>query len=116
VWQRRAAGYGLAAITVHRFFWGLSTIATVLLYRNYFNQTADADNVNGLALVAGAAGLGVLLAAWVTPIVVARSGKDRWIVALLLGSAVVEIALATPFSQVTFLIAALFLGIAAQGV
>ncbi|MFL6239638.1 MAG: MFS transporter [Actinomycetes bacterium] len=115
VWQHREAGYALATITVHRFFWGLSTIATVLLYRNHFNA-ADDESVSGLALVVAAAGIGVVLAAWLTPIVVARVGKDRWIIGLLVGAAVVEITLVTPFLRATIVIAAVFLGLAAQGV
>src|SRR3954451_4782292 len=116
VWHKRAAGYALATITVHRFFWGLSTIATVLLYRNYFNSGGDEDDVNGLALVVEAAGIGVVLPAWLTPIVTARIGKERWIVGLLVAAAGIEVALVTPFDRVTFVIAALFLGLVAQGV
>jgi MFS family permease len=116
VWARRPAGYALVTITVHRFFWGLSTVATVLLYRNYFNFGADVDNVSGLALVVGAAGVGVVLAAWLTPIAVARIGKERWIVSLLVGGAVVEAGLAALFHQPAYVIAALFLGLVAQGV
>jgi predicted MFS family arabinose efflux permease len=88
----------------------------VLLYRNYFNFGADVDNVSGLALVVGAAGVGVVLAAWLTPIAVARIGKERWIVSLLVGGAVVEAGLAALFHQPAYVIAALFLGLVAQGV
>ena len=116
VWQRRRAGYALGTITVHRFFWGLSTIATVLLYRNYFTSSADDDDVNGLALVVAAAGVGTVLAAWLTPIVTARVGKDRWIIGLLLSAGVIEAALVTEFSEALIVVAALFLGLAAQGV
>jgi MFS family permease len=116
VWHKRRAGYALSTITVHRFFWGLSTIATVLLYRNYFNPSGDDDDVNGLALVVGAAGIGTVLAAWLTPIAVNRIGKDRWIVGLLVAAAVVEAALVTPFTRATYVAAALLLGLVAQGV
>jgi MFS family permease len=116
VWERRPAGYALTAITVHRFFWGLSTIATVLLYRNYFSSGQDDDSLGGLALVVGAAGVGVVIAAWLTPIVASRIGKENWIVVLLVAGAAVEIALVTPFSQPLFVVAALFLGLVAQGV
>jgi MFS family permease len=116
VWERRPAGYALMAITVHRFFWGLSTIATVLLYRNYFNPDNGDEGLGGLATVVGAAGLGVVLAAWLTPIAVSRIGKERWIIWLLVAGAFIEAALVTPFRHVMFVIAALFLGLVAQGV
>jgi MFS family permease len=116
IWQQRPAGYALAAITVHRFFWGLSTIATVLLYRNYFSSGKDDNGLGGLAMVVAAAGVGVVIAAWLTPIAVARIGKERWIVGLLVAGAVIEAALVTPFRSVLFIVAALFLGLVAQGV
>jgi uncharacterized membrane protein len=115
VWHQRPAAYALATITVHRFFWGLSTIATVLLYRNYFSSGKD-DGIGGLAIVVGAAGVGVVLAAWLTPIVVARIGKETWIVGLLVAGAIVEATLVPPFEQALFVVAALLLGLVAQGV
>ena len=40
--ERRPAAYALTAIGAHRFFYGISTVALILLYRNYFH---DADEV-----------------------------------------------------------------------
>ena len=116
IWRQRPAGYALATITVHRFFWGLSTIATVLLYRNYFTNGSGGGGLGGLALVVLAAGIGVVAAAWLTPIATPRIGKEAWIVSLLVGGAVVEAVLVTPFTRTTFVVAALFLGLVAQGV
>ena len=36
--ERREVASALAAIGAHRFFYGISTIATLLLYRNYFTD------------------------------------------------------------------------------
>lgn len=116
VWQRRHPAYALLAISAHRFFYGLSTVATLLLFRNYFTDDGFfRAGLDGLGQVLGASAIGVLTAAVLTPYVVHRIGKDTWIVALLAGACVVEIALGAPYTQPTFLSAALLLGLVAQG-
>jgi MFS family permease len=116
VWSHRRAGHALVAIASHRFFYGLSTIATVLLYRNYFHNDSDTDAaMGGLALIFLASGMGVLLAAVITPAVTRRTGEERWIVLLFGLAAVVEVVCGFPFLQWTFVIAAFVLGMVAQG-
>ncbi len=117
VWAHRPAGHGLLAIAAHRFFYGVSTIATLLLYRNYFNQDkADSDTgLGGLAAVVLASGMGYLVAALITPAATRRLGQQRWIVLLFAGAAVVEVVLGVPYRNLPFLAAAFFLGIVAQG-
>ena len=39
--ERRPAAYALTAIGAHRFFYGISTVALILLYRNYFHDTSE---------------------------------------------------------------------------
>jgi len=116
VWHHRRAGHALAAIAAHRFFYGISTIATILLYRYYFNSGSDtAAGLGGLGLVVGASSLGVVLAAVITPDVTRRLGKERWVVVLYAGAAVVEVVLGFPYQQLSVLVAAFFLGVVAQG-
>lgn len=116
VWQRRHPAYALLAISAHRFFYGLSTVATLLLYRNYFTDDGFfRAGLDGLGQVLALSAVGVLLAAVATPSAVRRLGKDDWIVALLAGACVVEIALGFPYTQPAFLAAALLLGFVAQG-
>ncbi|HEV2888850.1 MAG TPA: MFS transporter [Frankiaceae bacterium] len=116
VWQRRRPAHALGAIATHRFFYGLSTVATLLLYRNYFtDQGFFRAGIDGLAQVFGASSIGVVLAAVVTPYVTRRLGKERWIVTLLAAACVVEIALGFPYTQPALLVAALLLGFVAQG-
>ena len=62
--ERGPAARGLAAISAHRFFYGLSFVATLLLYTE---TGAIGRGVTGLAEVVVASGLGGLLAALVTP-------------------------------------------------
>ena len=116
VWRRRHPAYALLAISAHRFFYGLSTVATLLLYRNYFtDQGFFRAGLDGLGQVLGASAIGVLTAAVVTPLIVRRIGKDACIVVLLAAACVVEIAFGFPYTQPAFLTAALLLGLVAQG-
>lgn len=116
VWDRREPAYALLAISAHRFFYGLSTIATLLLYRNYFaNHGVFRAGLGGLAQVLTASAIGVVIAAVVTPVMTKRIGTVAWVVALLAAACVVEVALGFPYTQPAFLAAALLLGLVAQG-
>jgi MFS family permease len=115
--ERRPAWNALAVIGVHRFAYGLTTLATVLLCRNHFNDPQDAGA--GLALMAqvfAAAGLGLGVAALVTPVATGRWGTGGWIWRALAGAAVVQAALIVALSVPVALVAAFGLGVAAQGV
>jgi hypothetical protein len=117
VWSHRPAGLALLAIAAHRFFYGISTIATLLLYRNYFPTAAHSTDtgLRGLAAVVLVSGLGYVVAALITPAATRRWGQQRWIVALFAAAAVVEVVLGVPYRNVPFLAAAFFLGIVSQG-
>lgn len=116
VWAHRPAGLALGAIAAHRFCYGVSTIATLLLYRNYFPHAGSADRaLAGLATVVVASGLGYCVAALITPAATRHWGRERWIVALFAAAAVVEVVLGAPYRQLPFLGAAFFLGIVSQG-
>ena len=116
VWGRRRPAYALAAISAHRFFYGLSTVATLLLYRNYFvDEGVFRAGLGGLGQVLACSAAGVVAAAVATPYVTRRHSKETWVVALLAGACVVEIALGFPYTQPAFLAAAFLLGFVAQG-
>lgn len=115
--ERPTAAAALGAIAAHRFLYGLTTVATILLYRNYLHDAADTDAaLTGLALVVLVSGLGFVAAAVVTPLARGRIPLQRWIVVLLLVAAVVEVAPASLFTEWAILVAAFILGISAQGV
>jgi len=108
----------LSVMAVHRVFYGLLTLMTLLLYRNSF---ADASGLfpGGLAglgevLAAGAAG--TLLAAAVTPAAVRRWGKAPWVIALLLLAGVGQLVLGGLFTPSAIVAAVLTLGFVAQGI
>ncbi|GLZ09011.1 MFS transporter [Actinomadura sp. NBRC 104412] len=113
--RRRPAALALAAISFHRFLYGIVLITTLLLCRNHFNS----DPENGLAtfaLMLGVSGAGFFAAALVTPIVVRRISKQAWIAWLLGGGAVSLLVLGTPFAEAPWAAGAFALGVVSQGV
>jgi MFS family permease len=117
VWSRTPARDALLAIGAHRFCYGVSTIATLLLYRNLFNDPEDTDAaLAGLGTVFGASGLGFFVAAVVTPEVTPRLGKPRWIVICLAASAAFGFGLGLPYAEPPLVLAAFLLGITAQSI
>ena len=113
--ELRPAAHALGAIASHRFFYGISTIAILLLYRNYF--TSDGffrAGMAGLGQVVAAAAAGVLIAAAVTPAAVRFFGKQSWLIGVYALAAVTQIALGLPYTMATLLPAALILSFVAQ--
>ncbi len=108
--------YALVAIGAHRFFYGISTIATLLLYRNYFHDEGFfRAGLAGLGQAFAAGAVGVLLAAVVTPAAVRRVGKPAWISIVFALAAVTEATLGLPFTMQTLVPAGLLLAFVAQG-
>ncbi|MDT4914445.1 MAG: hypothetical protein QOC66_3573 [Pseudonocardiales bacterium] len=107
---------GLAAIAVHRLCYGIWTVCTVLLYRNYF---ADGGffraGLTGLTQVVAAVAAGGALAAFVTPAAFRRLGGVGWPTVTLAGSAVIELALGPIYTKPMLVLAALLLGFTSQG-
>jgi MFS family permease len=112
----RSVAYALMAIAAHRFFYGLSTISVLLLCRNYFTDDGFfRAGLSGMGQVFAASGVGVLLAAAITPAAVRRIGKQAWIAVVFAVAAVTEVVLGLPFTMSTLLPAALVLAVVAQG-
>lgn len=115
--ERRPAGYALATMTVHRLCYGMTTIAAILLYRNYFQSDGIfRAGLAGLSQMVALGAAGALLGAIITPAATRRFGKPLWITVLLVGAGIVEVALGVPYTMPALLLAAFGLGIAAQGV
>jgi MFS family permease len=115
--QRPTATHALAAIAAHRFCYGLSTVATILLYRSYFHRPSDTDAaLTGLSVAVLVSGVGFLVAAITTPVATARTTPQWWIVLLLALAALSETFPGGLYTQPGLLIAAFFLGIASQGI
>jgi len=115
VWWHRSAGHALAAIGAHRFFYGVSTISGILLFRSFFNEPADVDaGLAGLALAFAASGAGFLLAAVVTPEVTRHLRKQTWIVVSFGLAAAAESVYVVVLTEWLLLVGAFVVGVAAQ--
>jgi len=112
LWQTGPVRRALTALTASRAAYGLVLVMTILLYRNYF--TGPGGGLGGLAVTVAASGVGTVTAAVVTPRVTGRIPKARWIMIVLVGGGLAEIAFGLPFSSPLFVFGALLLGFSAQ--
>lgn len=113
---RRTPARALGIMAVHRFFYGVTFIASILIARNLLSDPLDTDDgLKTFASILGASALGFFLSVVVTPVVARRTGPQAWIVACLLLAAASQVLLATTPSRTVLLTAALLLGLAAQG-
>jgi MFS family permease len=116
VGERPAAWQALAVIAVHRLAYGVSLVATLLLYRNtYLPEGVLRTGLAGLGQAFAASALGFAVAAVVTPPASRRLGKERWIVATLGAACVAELVFGLFYTKGALLITAVVLGVAAQG-
>jgi len=117
VLARPPALYALGAIGVHRLCFGLWTVTTLLLYRNYFHTNGlFRAGLAGLTQVVVLAAVGGGLAALATPAVARRLGYGGWPALLLAASGVVVVACTLPYRLPLALLSALLLGFASQGI
>ncbi len=115
--SRPAAARGLLTIGAHRFFYGLSTVSLILLYRNYFHGPGESTEAfHGLAIAVLVAGAGFVTAAVVTPVVTERVSARGWILTLLAAASAVQVFPGALFTEPGLLVASYFLGVASQGI
>jgi len=106
---------GLVALVAHRLSFGIATLVALLLYRNSFrSHGVFRSGLPGVCelLAAGAAGL--LLAAVLSPLLVARFGRRRTVRGALVVAGIVIITLGLPMLMSTMLAAAFALSTAGQ--
>src|SRR5215218_5048799 len=115
--ERRAAALGLITIGAHRVIYGIVTVATILVYRNYFHRIDQVEAaIADLGLIVAITGAGFVLAAALTPPMTAQVGVRAWIIACLAASAVLQIVPGAIYAKVPLGIAAFLLGLAAQNI
>lgn len=115
--HRPSALAALVAIGVHRLSYGVTTVCTILLYRNYFHDSGVlGSGLAGLAQLVAAVAVGGALAAVVTPMATRRFGYVAYPAALLATAAFAQVALGLPFRLDTTVAAGLVLGFVAQGI
>jgi len=107
----------LAAMAAHRLCFGVWTVCTVLLYRNYFTDDGVFQaGLTGLGQVVAAVATGAAFAAVVTPAAFRRFGGVRWPAAMFAASGATVLALGLPYSAPLLVLEALLLGFASQAV
>jgi hypothetical protein len=108
---------GLVAIGVQRLCFGVWTVCTVLLYRNYFHDAGVfRAGLTGLGQIVAALAIGAALAAFVTPAAFRNLGAVRWPAAMMACSAVIEPALGLPYELGLLVASALLLGFTSQAI
>ena len=115
VWSRRPAARALGAIAASRMLFGMSTIGSLLLYRNYFHDHGMLRaGLVGLGQAFAASAAGYVLAAFVTPVATDRIGKPRWVVLGFGGASVAQVVFGLPFAMAPLLAGALVIGFVTQ--
>jgi hypothetical protein len=115
VWQHREAARALGLMYGQRALFGVWTIKLLLLYRYSFHAHGPLRaGLVGAGQAATAGGIGLVIAALVTPRVSGRIGRRTWIAWTTALPAVSELAFGTEFSLGLFLISSIMLGFAMQ--
>jgi MFS family permease len=111
------AGIGLLTIAAHRLIHGIVTVATILVYRNYFHRPDQIDAaIADLGLLVVITGAGFVFASVVAPPLSARRGLRSTMIMCLLGSAVFQLMPGAIYARGTIMVAAFLLGLTAQGI
>jgi MFS family permease len=114
-WRTPQVAAGFGALASHRVAFGISTLVSLLLFRSSFTDHGLLrSGVSGLgqALAAGAAG--VVMAALLTPLLVARLGRPGAVRLALFTALLGQLALGVPMRLATVLLGAFVLSLAGQ--
>ncbi len=115
--DRPAPAAGLAVIASHRYWFGISSVALVLLYRNHFFGPGESDAAfRGLSTAALVGGAGFVVAAVVTPLVTERVSPRSWVLILLVVAGLAQLYPAGTYTETGILATAFVLGLASQGI
>jgi MFS family permease len=114
--RRRTPAMALGVMATHRFIYGVTFIAAILISRNLLADPLDADA--GLAMFAtvlASTTVGFGLAVVVTPLAHERMSPRTWIVVCLGIGAASQVLLAASYALPVVLVSGGLLGLAAQG-
>jgi MFS family permease len=114
--RRRTPAMALGVMATHRFIFGMTFIAAILISRNLLVDPTDADA--GLAMfgtVLAATGVGFGLAVVLTPLAHQRMRPSTWVVVCLGLGASSQALLAVTVDLPAVLVGGALLGLAAQG-
>lgn len=113
---RRTPAWALGIMAAHRFLYGVTFIALILISRNLLADPADpAAGLAVFATALGASAAGFVLAVVLTPIFSPITGPHLWITICMTLAAVSQVVLTVSVSNVAVIVGATGLGLAAQG-
>nr|WP_255491917.1 MFS transporter [Actinotalea sp. JY-7876] len=113
---RRTPAMALGVMAAHRFIYGVTFIASILIARNLLSDPADsAAGLATFGLVLGASAVGFAGAVILTPLAHQRLTPEQWIVVCLGIGAGSQVLLAVTVERTAVLVGAVLLGLAAQG-
>ncbi len=126
LWSRAAPRDALGIVAVHRFAFGLTTLATLLLARGPLAGVSD-TGLGTLVLVGGAAAAGAVTAAVVTRSAIrlldrwlGRGGRvapiDTWLLVALVIATGTQALLLLELTVTTLIVAGFLLGLAGQAI
>jgi len=115
--EERDPLFGIIATGVQRCGLTALTMMALLLQRNTFNPSDDPDaGLQGFALSAVVAGLGIGVGALIAPFGVSRFGRHRWIRWMLMASAIAPLFLSIEQSELALLSTGFLVSACGQGV
>jgi MFS family permease len=106
----------LGATGAGKFLFGILTVVSILLYRNYFYPSSAAVAEGHVVLLATVSAVGYGCAALVVPPATRRLSKRAVIALLLVAAGVVTAVLGESFDEIAYLAFGFFLYLTAQGV
>ena len=109
--RRATVGVNIALVMVVRFCFGLATLSVLLLFRNYFTDSAGLlrGGIAGVGEVLAVSGFGLFMGAVVTSALVHLVGRTRYVVMLCALAAAVVVLAGSRFTQLSTMITALLL-------
>lgn len=109
VWEAPPVAAALAGVGAHRLVFGFNTLMLLVLTKH----SSLGGGLSGFGLVAGMTAVGMLLAAILTPFLVARFGRRRAVVSALAVGTIAQLTLWT-FNGIVICVAAVVLGMIGQ--
>jgi MFS family permease len=114
--RRRGPATALGATGASKFLFGILSVLSILLYRNYFYPSSAPVAEGHVAVLATVSAIGYGCAALVVPPATRRLAKRTVIAILLAASAVVTGALGPTFDEVAYLAFGFLIYLCSQGV
>ncbi len=114
-WAAPGVAAALVALGAHRIAFGINTLLILLLVRYSFTGVGVLPGgLAGFSEVVAVSAVGLLLAAVLTPLSVARMGKRRTITLALVLALLTQVTLVPTLAQLPILVAAFVLSVAGQ--